>query len=73
MDNRPQAEAEEVEVLLQRELLEDEAEEGAPRSQTAGGPMSQAESLWMAGHNMRHQTSVAGLEEFGCPNSERRW
>ena len=45
MDSRPQAEAEEVEVLLQRELVEDEAEEGAPRSQTAGGPMSQAESL----------------------------
>ena len=45
MDSRPQAEAEEVEVLLQGELVEDEAEEGAPSSQTAGGPMSRAESL----------------------------
>ena len=39
------AEAKEVEVLLQRGRRTDEAEAGAPKSQTAGGQMSRAESL----------------------------
>ena len=48
-------------------------EEGeAPRSHkdVVEGARSQADCLDMAGHNMRHPTSVASLKEFGCPNSQ---
>ena len=54
----------EVEVLHEVVGQKEGPEGGVQR-----GPKCQAESLTQAGHNTRHQTSVAGLREFGCPSS----
>jgi hypothetical protein len=76
LDNiNPKAAVVEVEVLRKVEVQKEEVEveeAGVPGSLMAGGPHWEAESLQQAGHNMRHQTSVASLGEFGCPNSKWR-